>query len=504
MIEKEVESKNVKLCHSQKVLELAQLKLEVESKEVVLQALLVEMEKIFIDEPTSNEAQLADLYVLELTEKVEDYHRTCSAVKQRLDKEEDLAPIVRKEGEVQKKVFSSKVKALALSKSVRTSSDDTSGALNSTALGNSSSSQSSSNLKLSRMKAPKFSGNIRDFARFRKDFDKIVKATYSGFQLVYVMKEECLSGEALELVRNLDSLEDIWERLTEKYGGTLQIVDSVIKDVRCIKIPRNNQEQGLISMIDTLEKGVQDLSAIGKRSDIANAYTVKIVEDKLPKPVMYKWLEEAGERDEGDSDTSVTSSDDSSDRFEKFMKFLKKQRKMTEKIIQQEKEKDKEGNKENNEDSSNKKERRGGKVFGMLKKNKNNCLIHPNSEHLTRHCKEYMSKTPDERGEVVKNLDACKLCLSLAHVGQDCPWEDKWKPCGVSGCDKFHSRTLHGAKSFSIQLIHTTLQTQTSIETRTLLLMQEVSEEGSKLFIFWDNGSTISLVSRSFMREKRI
>ena len=156
------------------------------------------------------------------------------------------------------------MKALALSKNVRTSSDDTSGALNSTALGNSSTTQSSSNLKLSRMKAPKFSGNIRDFARFRKDFDKIVKATYSGFQLVYVMKEECLSGEALELVRNLDSLEDIWERLTEKYGGTLQIVDSVIKDVRCIKIPRNNQEQGLISMIDTLEKGVQDLSAIGK------------------------------------------------------------------------------------------------------------------------------------------------------------------------------------------------------------------------------------------------
>ena len=499
--DKEVKDKDITLNQAQKVLELAQLKLEAESKETVLDALFTEMDNIFIDTPTSHEAHLAETFVTELNEKVSDYLAAWSEVKRRTIREEDLAPIIRREGEVEKKATSRKVKAVALANKVKSSAEDQ---LESTTVSDThSTSQSNNNLRLSKMKAPKFSGNIRDFARFRKDFEKIVEATYSGFQLVYVMKEECLSGDALDLVRNLDSLDDIWDRLTEKYGGTLQIVDSVIKDVRNIKIPRNNQEQGLISMIDTLEKGVQDLSAIGKRSDIANAYTVKIVEDKLPKPVMYKWLDEADGAEDSDATASsgaaATTSEDSSDRFEKFMKFLKKQRKMTEKIIIQDREKDKETSEE-----SNKKGGRGGKVFGMLKKNNNNCLVHPNSEHLTRHCKEYMGKTPDERGEIVTSLGACKLCLSIAHVGKDCPWESKWKPCGVGGCDKFHSRTLHGAKSFSIQIIHATLQNQTSVETRTLLLMQEVSEEGGKLFILWDNGSSISLVSRSYARKKKL
>jgi hypothetical protein len=279
--EKEVKDKDVTVIQAQKVLELAQLKLEVESKETVLDAMFTEMDKIFIDTPTSHEAHLAETFVAELNVKVSDYLAATSEVKRRTQREEDLAPIVRKEGEIDRKASSRKVKAVALTNEVKTSTEEQ---LESTLNETRSSQHSNSNLRLSKMKAPKFSGNIRDFARFRKDFEKIVEATYSGFQLVYVMKEECLSGDALDLVRNLDSLDDIWDRLTEKYGGTLQIVDSVIKDVRNIKIPRNSQEQGLISMIDTLEKGVQDLSAIGKRSDIANAYTVKIVEDKLPKP----------------------------------------------------------------------------------------------------------------------------------------------------------------------------------------------------------------------------
>ena len=130
------------------------------------------------------------------------------------------------------------------------------------------------------MTPPKFSGDIRDFARFRADFEKIVEPEYRDtVHQIYVMKDKCLQGEARELVRNLDNLSDIWDRLTEKYGDTSDIVDSVINDLQNVTIQRGNQDQGLVNLIELLEKGVQDLSAIGKRNDIANAYTVKFIEN---------------------------------------------------------------------------------------------------------------------------------------------------------------------------------------------------------------------------------
>ena len=155
--DKEVKDKDITLNQAQKVLELAQLKLEAESKETVLDALFTEMDNIFIDTPTSHEAHLAETFVTELNEKVSDYLAAWSEVKRRTIREEDLAPIIRREGEVEKKATSRKVKAVALANKVKSSAEDQ---LESTTVSDThSTSQSNNNLRLSKMKAPKFRGN---------------------------------------------------------------------------------------------------------------------------------------------------------------------------------------------------------------------------------------------------------------------------------------------------------------------------------------------------------
>ena len=93
--------------------------------------------------------------------------------------------------------------------------------------------------------------------------------------------------------KNIEDLDDIWERLTDKYGNTVDIVDSVIQEVQNATIPRNNQaNRALVEFIGVLERGVQDLKAIEKESEIATAYTVRIIEEKLPDRVHLKWLEQ--------------------------------------------------------------------------------------------------------------------------------------------------------------------------------------------------------------------
>ena len=110
-----------------------------------------------------------------------------------------------------------------------------------------------------------------------------------------------------------------------------------------------------------------------------------------------------------------------------MLKFLRQERKQTEKLIQL---------KEQTEEQRKSKyanvtiETR--KTLNTPKFN-NSCLIHTNAPHLTRKCSSFLEKSAKERGEIVKNLDACKLCLSLSHIGNVCPFVSKWGTCNVNG-----------------------------------------------------------------------
>ena len=79
-------------------------------------------------------------------------------------------------------------------------------------------------LKTEKIKNPKFSGDIRLYARFKSNFEKIVVAAHSDKDhQAYVMKTSCLQGEPKRLVENIDDIDKIWERLENRYGSTTEI-----------------------------------------------------------------------------------------------------------------------------------------------------------------------------------------------------------------------------------------------------------------------------------------
>ena len=49
------------------------------------------------------------------------------------------------------------------------------------------------------------------------------------------------------------------------------------------------------------------------------------------------------------------------------------------------------------------------------------CLIQISTNHLTRKCFAFKSKTVDDRAQLVKDLGACSLCLTITHIGNRCP-----------------------------------------------------------------------------------
>ena len=325
------------------------------------------------------------------------------------------------------------------------------------------------------------------------------------------MKESCLQGDAKKLVANMTDLDVIWERLEARYGDEIEIVNSVITEIQDFQFNKSDHDRCLIKLVDKLEKGVEDLSAINAKVHIANAYTVKLLEGKLSREVLQRWVQyEDPKRKKPTSipqpaDATTASVPKNSDRFEVMFDFLKNERRQAERMSLANPKppaKPRDPPKQNKDQFNG---ATGGGVPPAANSQKKQCLVHATASHFTRMCRTFKAKSVDERGQLVKDLNACKLCLSTSHIGQPCPFEATWSKCDVPGCDKFHSRLLHGCTiqgviCFALETCSTNISSN-----QTLLLIQSISTTHiTEAIGFFDGGSTLTLVSRSYALDNKL
>ena len=121
-----------------------------------------------------------------------------------------------------------------------------------------------------------------------------------------------------------------------------------------------------------------------------------------------------------------------------------------------------------------------------------------------------MGKTPQERAEIVKGANACPFCLSTHHIGNPCPWKDKWDACKIDQCGKHHSHLLHEAEvqgfisSFASQIHLSNTAAGEILQVGTLLQVQKIPTMKGDASAFFDLGSTISLVARSYVIRNKL
>ena len=103
--------------------------------------------------------------------------------------------------------------------------------------------------------------------------------------------------------------------------------------------------------------------------------------------------------------------------------------------------------------------------------------------------------TVSERGKLVKETKGCMFCLSISHIGKDCPFESTWKKCDIDRCGKFHSKLIHGC---GIPEFCGAMYAYKKNGNDTLLLIHDVRTPVGKIRTFWDDGSTLTLVSKKY------
>ena len=180
---------------------------------------------------------------------------------------------------------------------------------------------------------------------------------------------------------------------------------------------------------------MQVLEIIDMSEEVANLFTVKVLAKKwLERGSVYRATEETELNRDGKT------------IFNQIFKFLREEQRQTVRLMslkpdtRPSHQKDGQSPKSLSSGGNN-----GSKEKGSSRKFNNNCLVHPDCKHLTRQCKNCMSVDVVQRGQLVKDKNECKLCLSLTHAGIDeCFLEAMLRECSVDGCDESHSSMMHG------------------------------------------------------------
>ena len=286
----------------------------------------------------------------------------------------------------------------------------------------------------------------------------------------------------------MSDISEIWQRLDSRFGDSIDLVSVVIKSVRDFRFGTTDHNQKLIKLVDELERGMEDLNAIDGKEHIANGYTVKLLEDKLPDAILTRWYQDPG---------SVKKVNE---RFEEMLRFLKQERKQAERIILVQQTRQEKPQKDPPLKKGNANAAMGGS--GSINPN-NRCLLHPQSDHLTRKCRKFLALDVEQRGKAVKDNDGCKLCLSRSHSGE-CPFAQQWGVCGVNNCQQKHSKLVHGCTISGIGC-HANTTASLSDSGETLLLIEKIkTRDSTTITTFWDNGSTITLVSRDYTQRNKL
>ena len=145
--------------------------------------------------------------------------------------------------------------------------------------------QQQSMFKSKRMDFPKFSGSIRSFNTFRRDFNEIVAAdqAYSKEQMSHILRHECLQGNAKTLVHNIYDYNNIWDKLNDVYDNEAEVVQIITKQILQYKQISDEDWDGFVDFVNLIERAHYDLNALTNSQALSNPMTVATVLEKCPE-----------------------------------------------------------------------------------------------------------------------------------------------------------------------------------------------------------------------------
>ena len=345
--------------------------------------------------------------------------------------------------------------------------------------------------KYKKMEFPKFTGILRQYATFKRDFQDVVSnpGCFDERQMSLILRNECLSGEAKSLVHNIHDYTALWEKLDEKYDDEAEVVEQITRQITNLKKLEEEDYNGLVKLVDTLEKANLDLTAMGSTAVLSNPMTVRLVMTKCPKTIREGVMSElSGKKQE--------------EEFSVMLRYLVAKRKDGLRLARL-KEDGKQAGPQGKQRGAvhatdGRQDDPGGKKGGW------SCPVGGcgyKQKHFMSECRTFKKLSLNDKGKLLLAKSLCVLCFG-PHQVSSCPKKTAgWKECDIGGCGRWHSRMIHGASVPGLVLLGTATGEggiNGKEATRALLLVQKIQTTNQDCTTFWDPGATISLVTNTF------
>ena len=139
-----------------------------------------------------------------------------------------------------------------------------------------------------------------DFYTFKTEFEKLVAPRIQAKLLPEYLKNNYLEGQALEIVREIDNIEEIWLRMKFSFGNVVSLLSNKLKEIENdVPLWQTKGDEKLIKAITKIKNCMMELSNLARKHDIEaslfhHSNTVKIfriIGKKRQNDVMIKLIE---------------------------------------------------------------------------------------------------------------------------------------------------------------------------------------------------------------------
>ena len=177
-------------------------------------------------------------------------------------------------------------------------------------------------IKLKKIDCPRFSGVVREFAKFKKEFTSIVAVSGRPDTEIGINLKNAIPKKHQHLIDNVDTENhaEMMKILTDKFGQSHLVIDSVVNEIEKMKVVTSDKQ--FLEFVETLEKIQKDLEALNLKGEISNSTVIGKIEQKLPSIVQRDWTKKVV--------VEELENKGSDEKFEELMIFLEITKKQVE------------------------------------------------------------------------------------------------------------------------------------------------------------------------------
>lgn len=346
-------------------------------------------------------------------------------------------------------------------------------------------------IRLPTIELPKFKGDVSEWLGFRDTFNSLIhkNETIDPIQKFHYLKA-ALQGNAAQIIKSLEfsaiNYAVAWETICNRFDNKRLLTHNHIQAIFNINHMQEESSSDIRNIIDTLNKHLRALNALGQSTEHWDALIIYVISAKIDNITAREWEKQCAEYE--------------LPTLEQFKEFLTLRASILETL-------------ELNNKAPKSKRTERTKTKSLLIQNQS-CAVCKEAHYINQ-CPKFLEFTPQKRLECLKNTKLCLNCMKPGHFIKQC------KAGSCKQCHAKHNTLIHFDKlsDKSSQDIDTQDSTKTNaavlcshnlaknthvLLATALVLVKDRQGKYHKARALLDAGSQSSLITNDFCTKLQV